>query len=185
MGKISKHHRHVVFETSWGFCGLGGVGDCLRYSTLPVSGTAEALELIAARQSDSRYDAALFGDLQKQVRAYFEGTYVDFSDVPADLSNMSTFSRHVLAACRSIPYGQTASYARLAAIAGSPRAIRAAGSVMAANPLPLIIPCHRIIRSDGRVGSFSATGGPQLKVRLLAVEAQGACGDMRRQALVV
>ena len=169
---MSKVCRHIVFETAWGFFGLSGIDGRLRYSSLPVGDRAAATRLIMAGRPDSRYDATAFRDMRECVTAYFEGVYVDFSEAPLDLAT-STFGGRVLSACRKIPYGQTASYARLACLAGSPQAARAAGSVMAGNPLPLIIPCHRIIRADGRVGCFSATGGPELKTRLLALEAQG------------
>lgn len=81
----------------------------------------------------------------------------------------SGFSGRVIDACRRIPSGQVRSYAELAAEAGSPRAARAVGSAMAANPLPGVIPCHRVVRSDGRIGAYSA-GGPDRKRELLARE---------------
>lgn len=170
---MGNSYRHVVFKTAWGYFGLCGADEGVRYSSLPVRDRDTALGLITARPADSRYDTGIFRQLQEHVKAYFEGVYVDFSDVALDLTDVSAFRRRALAACRRIEYGKTASYARLASLAGSPRAARAAGSVMAANPLPLIIPCHRIVRSDGSVGCFSAVGGTEMKRRLLAMEAQG------------
>jgi methylated-DNA-[protein]-cysteine S-methyltransferase len=79
----------------------------------------------------------------------------------------------VLEACRGIPYGRTTTYAELAAKAGNPRAARAAGSAMSHNPIPIIIPCHRVLHTGGGLGGFSAPGGLSLKERLLAMERGG------------
>ena len=171
--------RHVVVETAWGFFGLSGADYRLKYTSLPIADRASATGLITAFRPDSRHDTALFKDLQERVKAYFEGSYDDFSDVPTDLTGLSAFAQRVLSACRKIPYGQTASYAELARLARSPKAARAAGSVMAANPMPLIVPCHRIIRSDGQAGDFAATGGPRFKAKLLALEARVVCAVTR------
>ncbi len=75
-----------------------------------------------------------------------------------------------MAACRRIPWGQTRSYAQLAAVAGRPGAARAVGSVMAKNRVPLVVPCHRVIASSGQLGGYSAPQGLSLKRRLLAME---------------
>lgn len=169
---MNDRHSHVVFKTAWGFFGLCGRGERLACTVLPIADRSAAAALITARLPDSQYDSAVFADLRERVISYFKGDYVDFSDVPLDLTNMSAFARRVLCACRKIPPGRTASYAGLALLAHSTQAARAAGSVMARNPMPLIVPCHRIIRSDGRIGEFSAPGGPDLKERLLALEAR-------------
>jgi methylated-DNA-[protein]-cysteine S-methyltransferase len=79
------------------------------------------------------------------------------------------FRRDVLAACARIPAGTTMSYAELAAAAGHPGAARAVGSAMATNPLPPVVPCHRVVRSDGRIGEYSA-GGPARKAAMLLAE---------------
>jgi methylated-DNA-[protein]-cysteine S-methyltransferase len=94
----------------------------------------------------------------------------------------SEFARRVLAACRQIPYGHTCSYAELAAMAGAPGAARAVGSVMAKNRLPLLIPCHRVIGSQGKLGGYSAPGGLETKARLLALESAGT-GSFARQVV--
>ncbi|MGD9645974.1 MAG: methylated-DNA--[protein]-cysteine S-methyltransferase [Pirellulales bacterium] len=85
-------------------------------------------------------------------------------------SATTLFARRVLDACRRIPYGQTRSYAQLAAAAGSPGAARAVGTVMAKNKFPLIIPCHRVVGSQGKLGGFSAPGGLEMKQRILDLE---------------
>jgi O-6-methylguanine DNA methyltransferase len=118
-----------------------------------------------------KFDRAYFSSIQQQIIAYFEGVRVDFGfDVPVLLDGFSDFQKAALTACRSINFGQTVTYAGLAKRSGYPRAVRAVGNALAKNPLPLLIPCHRIIRSDGKIGGFSAPGGLSLKKKLLVHE---------------
>jgi methylated-DNA-[protein]-cysteine S-methyltransferase len=76
----------------------------------------------------------------------------------------------VLAACRKIPYGQTRSYGAIAKEIDAPDAARAVASALGKNPIPLVVPCHRVVYSDGRAGGFSSPGGVDLKLRMLAIE---------------
>ena len=103
-----------------------------------------------------------------QVEGWFAGELREFS-VPVDLGALGGFQRRVLEAARGIPFGETASYKEMAIVAGSPGAVRAAGTAMGANPVPILIPCHRVIRSDGSPGLYG--GGEELKRRLLEFEA--------------
>ncbi|RME38246.1 MAG: methylated-DNA--[protein]-cysteine S-methyltransferase [Planctomycetota bacterium] len=126
----------------------------------------------------------LLPELETLVRAYFAGRPVDFSGIDVDLSTVSPFRRKVLKACQRIPFGARVSYAELARRVGHPRAARAVGGAMAANPLPLIVPCHRVLRGDGGLGGFSAPQGISLKRRMLELEknalASGAIRKRRR-----
>jgi methylated-DNA-[protein]-cysteine S-methyltransferase len=99
----------------------------------------------------SHPDLAKYG---RMIKSFLDGGLRDLSSAPIDLSECSAFSRKVLMAARSIPWGATVSYSRLAAMAGRPRAVRAAASVMRNNPFPLVVPCHRVVRSDGSIGGF-------------------------------
>ena len=103
-----------------------------------------------------------------QLDEYFSGRRRAF-DVPIDLQLAHGFRRTVLAHLRDIAYGETASYAMVAAASGSPNAVRAVGSACANNPLPLVVPCHRVVRSDGSIGQYR--GGTEAKQALLAMEA--------------
>jgi methylated-DNA-[protein]-cysteine S-methyltransferase len=95
---------------------------------------------------------------------------LDGGAMPAiDLSGRTPFARAVLAAVASIPRGEVRTYAQVAAAAGHPGAARAVGSVLAGNPLPLLVPCHRVVPADGGIGGYSA-GGPAAKAALLAAE---------------
>ncbi|MBA7484315.1 Methylated-DNA--protein-cysteine methyltransferase [subsurface metagenome] len=117
------------------------------------------------------FDKTFFKTLQEQIAAYFEGNCVNFSrDIPLALDGFSSFGISVLTTCRAIEFGQTITYGRLTKKSGRPNASRAVGSVLAKNPLPLLIPCHRVIRSDGKLGGFSAPGGVNLKKSLLLHE---------------
>ncbi len=104
----------------------------------------------------------------RQLDEYFAGRRRTF-DVPVDLRLAHGFRRAVLEHLRDIPYGGTESYATVARAAGSPNAVRAAGSACATNPVPLVVPCHRVVRSDGTIGQYR--GGVEAKRRLLALEA--------------
>lgn len=90
---------------------------------------------------------------------------------PLDLSLARGFGRDVIERLREIPYGETRSYAEVAAAAGSPRAVRAVGTACRRNPLPVAIPCHRVVRSDGALGQY--VGGVEAKRRLLRIEGAG------------
>ena len=94
----------------------------------------------------------------------------DFRDVAVADAGYTDFQRRVMAACRRIPYGATKSYAELASAAGAPGAARAAGTVMATNRLPLIVPCHRVVAAGGRLGGYSNRLGTAMKTRLLQLE---------------
>lgn len=103
----------------------------------------------------------------RQLDEYFAGTRRAF-EVPLDLRLARGFRLAALERLREVGYGHTVSYAALAAAAGRPAAVRATGTACATNPLPLLVPCHRVVRSDGAVGAY--LGGPEAKVRLLALE---------------
>ena len=105
----------------------------------------------------------------RELEEYLEGRRRSF-DLPLDLSLLHGFRREVVAsALPRIRYGQTASYAQVAALADRPRAVRAVGTACARNPLPLVLPCHRVVRSDGTPGAYR--GGPEAKRQLLDLEA--------------
>ena len=106
----------------------------------------------------------------RELEEYFGGTR-DAFDLPLDLRLSQGFRRRVLSHLTDIGYGTTASYAEVAAAAGSPRAVRAVGTACATNPLPVVVPCHRVVRSDGTMGGYA--GGVEAKQALLDLEAAG------------
>lgn len=163
-----------VFETAWGpFAYLAecvGAKTTLLATYLPGLSSAKLAKLICADRRDVVQRPRLWPQFEHQVQRFFEGWAVDF-DVSIDLSEATPFRRRVLMACRQVPYGTTATYGELARAAGRAQAGRAVGSAMACNPLPLVIPCHRILRSDGRIGGFSSPLGVDQKQRMLELEA--------------
>ena len=111
---------------------------------------------------------ARLDDAARQLDEYFRGARTAF-DLPLDLRLARGFRREVITHLPRIGYGRTASYAEVAAVAGSPRAVRAVGTACARNPLPVVLPCHRVVRSDGDLGRY--VGGADAKRTLLRLEA--------------
>ena len=123
-------------------------------------------------------DPAGVADHTAVLLEYLAGTRRDL-DVPLDWALVrGGFRREALEALARVPYGEVVSYAELAARAGRPRAVRAAGTACATNPLPVVVPCHRVVRSDGRLGNYG--GGVPLKARLLRLEGVEVVGDPPR-----
>ena len=163
--------KYVIFRTKWGYFGLAGTDSGLCRTQLPLPEREIIKSLIVKNLPEVKFDKSYFKNIQHQIIAYFNGASVNFStDIPVTLNGFQRFSCRVLNACRAIKFGQTITYAGLAQKLKNPAAGRAVGNALAKNPLPLIIPCHRVIRSDGKPGGFSATGGISLKKRLLLHE---------------
>jgi len=116
-----------------------------------------------ARESCSALDRRVAGALAR----YFAGKVGDFT-IPLDLTGVTPFQRRVLKACAAIPRGQALTYGELARRAGHPGAARAVGRVMATNPIPIVIPCHRVVGKDLRLHGYG--GGLEMKKRLLELE---------------
>ena len=117
-----------------------------------------------------RQGAEADGDhpLAGRLRRYFGGSRDDFADVELELDWCTPFQRHAVEALRSIPYGETATYGEVAALAGHPNAQRALGSVCGSNRFAIVVPCHRVVAADG-LGSYGSLG-PGYKRRLLELE---------------
>jgi methylated-DNA-[protein]-cysteine S-methyltransferase len=179
---MTKDITYTIFKTKWGYFGLAVNEKGLIRTVLPCkSPKIVKKHLITgpprlARSSGDaglnhpKFDKNLLKSLQKQIIAYFEGRPLSSVFYPLNLSEFTPFVRKTLAACKKIPSGKTVSYSRLAGMLGKPKAGRAVGNALARNPVPLLIPCHRVIRSDGKIGNFSAPGGSALKRKLIALE---------------
>ncbi len=200
--KVQKTIKYTIFKTKWGYFGLAATDKGLLRTCLPLSNPEKVkLQILRAsfvgrepsienraslvRRSfgeggSIEFDKALFKTAQEQITAYFEGDCINFRAIPIVLAcpersrgdGLGLFARRVLTACRDIEFGRIVTYGRLAELAGKSGAARAVGGVMAKNPLPLIIPCHRVICANGTLGGFSATGGVNLKKRMLELEAE-------------
>lgn len=136
---------------------------------LPADDLDEALRELSARVSPRvlRAGSPELATARTELDRYFEGALTRFSS-PLDRSLTTGFRAEVLRELESVPYGRTITYAELAARAGRPSATRAAGSAMATNPLPILVPCHRVLRTGGAIGGYR--GGAAMKESLLALE---------------
>lgn len=163
-------HRYALLRTSYGLVGVTASEWGVTELYLPEPREDAVLERIQADRPDARPGASRTLDrASEQILAYFQGRPVEFT-VPLDLKHLAGFRARVYEAAMRIPWGKTASYAEIAREAGSPRGARAVGGALGANPIPLIIPCHRVIASGGKLGGFSAPGGDALKAAMLRLE---------------
>ena len=121
------------------------------------------------RMGDLVWDDGALRPVARQLEEYFAGERTHF-DVEVDLSGLTPFQQAVLRATLEIPYGMVRSYKEVAEAAGRPGAARAAGAALGNNPVGIIVPCHRVIASDGSIGGFSSAGGVETKRRLLELE---------------
>lgn len=137
---------------------------------LPAEDADAALQAVSETVSPRVLRSPRRTDLaRRQLSEYFDGSRTAF-DVPVDWRLATGFRRQALDAIAAVPYGRTATYRQIAEAAGNPAAVRAAGSACAHNPVPVIVPCHRVIRSGGGLGGY--LGGLDLKRALLSLEAE-------------
>ena len=106
----------------------------------------------------------------EKIRFHLEGETQDCRGIAVDLEGVTPFFRQVYEVTREIPPGQTRTYGEIAKAAGQPGAAQEVGQAMAKNPVPIIVPCHRVAAAGGKLGGFSAPGGPATKAKLLALE---------------
>ena len=164
----------AVWPTAWGPVGAVAVGRRISRFVLPHYPRSELVDLLKWEHPEAVEDETALSALADLTRAYFNGQAVAFDDVECELPKPGAFGGQVLRACRQIGYGQTLSYLQLATKLGREDAARAVATALGKNPIPLIVPCHRVTYADGRPGGFSAAGGVDLKQRLLGLEASAA-----------
>jgi len=158
-----------LFDTCLGWMGVIGSPDGLREVVLPQESKEDVLGKIKSEQNiviDT--NLATFGDLPQRLRSYLNGEKMSFP-YRLDLDGATRFQQSVWQIVRAVLYGETRSYAWVASQLGYDKAARAIGQAVGKNHLPIVIPCHRIIRSDGSLGGFA--GGLDLKRYLLRLEA--------------
>lgn len=175
-----KQGAYAIFATPLGSCGIAWSESpnaaspyVVTFLQLPEA-TAELTEFRIARNCGAKsiMDIPIqIEHIQRRVIRHLQGALQDFRDVPVDLSAVGPFVRRVCEAAREIPVGQTVTYADIAAsFLGRPSLARAVGRALGRNPIPLIIPCHRVMAAHGKPGGFSAFGGRATKAKLLAIE---------------
>jgi methylated-DNA-[protein]-cysteine S-methyltransferase len=165
--------NYLIFDTAMGFCGIAWNDAGVTRFQLPAH-DAQATERALLRRAPGAAAGlpppSIVATIAA-VRLYFEGRPTDFSDATLDLGGQDVLFRKIYAAARQIPWGETTTYGALAkAIGTGPEAARDVGQAMAKNPVPLIIPCHRVLAAGNKPGGFSAPGGAASKLRMLALE---------------
>jgi methylated-DNA-[protein]-cysteine S-methyltransferase len=159
-----------VFQTSWGWVSAVGSAKGLRYCSLPEETPDRAVEFLAETVKGGLPEQreGAFEPFREQIEEYFSGQRTEW-DLVLDLEDSTPFFKRAWDACQSIPRGETRTYRWLAEQAGNIAASRGAGQAMARNRIPIVIPCHRVIGSDGGLHGFAGPGLP-LKARLLQHE---------------
>jgi methylated-DNA-[protein]-cysteine S-methyltransferase len=162
----------TLFDTAIGRCAIAWDARGISYLQLPEANEPKTRARVLRRFPRAR-EAAPPSELERardSIVAYLRGEPADLSSIPLDMDLVPPFHRRVYEAARSIPRGATMTYGALAAQAGAAGSARAVGRALARNPFAIIVPCHRVVAAGGRIGGFSANGGPATKLRLLAIE---------------
>jgi epoxyqueuosine reductase len=162
--------RYTAFDTEIGPFLVAGTDEGLRLVSF---GKGLDVGRVLAREMRGEHVLAVEDRIRlrkvvDEIRDYLQGRLLSF-DCAVDLSGTTEFNRSVLECVRGIPYGTLRSYKWVAREIGRPRATRPVGQALSRNPLPIVVPCHRVVNSDGSLGGYSG-GGPDMKRRLIAVE---------------
>jgi len=170
-----KYFKYAIFLTAWGWAGFAADQKGLRIFVLPEERKEDVLFRIKKELKCNNLveDNREWESLIIKVKEYYSGEKVDFTDCQLNLDSYTNFQKEILQTVKKIPYGEIRSYKETAEAAGYPRACRAVGNTMRNNPLPLIIPCHRVIKSDGGLGGFSGKEGIALKKKMIDLESEG------------
>ncbi len=161
-----------IFDTAIGPCGLAWSEHGLTGAALPEP-TAEATLVRLKRRrphAEVRDPPAFILQAAGRIRALTRGEAVDLSDIPLDQDGCSELERQVWNITHAIPFGQTLTYGDIARRLGDVSLSRAVGQALGANPIPIIVPCHRVVAADGKTGGFSAPGGVSTKLKLRNIE---------------
>lgn len=170
---MASQSHYQLFETAAGVAAIGWRSAGIASFRLPAPTALETERAVLRHLPDARPaepPAAIAAVIDAAIR-YFEGERVEFFDAPVTLGEPSSFFAQVYAHVRKLGWGETTTYGAVArALGAGPEHARAVGQAMATNPVPLIIPCHRVMAAGGAIGGFSAPGGSQSKVRMLELE---------------
>ena len=172
--------EHTIFETPWGWMGIAATARGVRVIVLPKTSRRAVEQTLRAEgatlNGTVKAKGTVLNEARDQLLSFMTGTRSTL-DFPLDLSAGSAFQRRVWRAILRIPYGRVRSYAWVAARVGGQHYARAVGNALGANPVPIIVPCHRVVSCNG-LGGF--TGGLPTKRRLLALE--GSLAQLNAQA---
>ncbi len=166
-------HHYRVFGTAAGFVAIGWNARGISSLRLPERNARDAERAVTKRLPGAvpADPPVRIADVIADIRRYFAGEAVDFSVVPVDMGEQSAFFAQVYDHIRRLDRGETTTYGAIAkALGAGPEFARDVGQAMATNPVPLIVPCHRVLGAGGKVGGFSAPGGASTKARMLELE---------------
>lgn len=157
-----------MYDTLSGMGGVGATDSGISKLWLPGDPSQLPVEAFPSELTDRA---------AQLLHNYFTGAEQSFDQIPLDISGLTLFQQHILTIVRSIPYGTVVSYGEIACIAGNNNGARAIGGALASNPIPIIIPCHRVVSSSGMLTGFTAPGGIRTKRALLEMEGIHFSGD--------
>lgn len=170
---MASHNAYQLFETAAGVAAIGWTGATVTSLRLPAPDASETERSILRRLSGAARaepPADIAAVIDAAIR-YFDGEQIEFFEVPVDPGPQPPFFAQVYAFIRTLGWGETTTYGAVArALDAGPEHARAVGQAMATNPVPLIIPCHRVLAAGRKIGGFSAPGGSTSKARMLELE---------------
>lgn len=179
--------RFSFFPTPLGDCGIAWCSDTVVATHLPGKTSADTGGRLAARTGATKGEPPpAIQNAIASVTALLEGERTDLAFIACDFSRIDPFDAKVYAATRAIPAGETLTYGAVASQLGGKQLAQGVGKALGRNPFPIIVPCHRVIGANGRLTGFSANGGIETKLRMLAIEgtriggAPGLFGDLPR-----
>lgn len=161
-----------LFDTAIGSCALVWQGEKIIAAQLPEHDEATARRRLARRfpEAGEAEPVAFVREAITEIVALLAGEQRDLAHLPIDLSATPEFNQRVYRVALAIPPGETLTYGEVAARIGEPGAARAVGVALGQNPIPIIVPCHRVLAAGGKTGGFSADGGVETKLRILTIE---------------
>jgi methylated-DNA-[protein]-cysteine S-methyltransferase len=167
---MGNRHYHL-FDTALGTAGIAWSDDGITRFRLPDPNRESAERDLKTKGTPADPPPAIAAVIE-EAKQYFAGARIDFSAIKLDLANVDPARRTIYEALRKVGFGETVTYGELAKRAGAnePQAAQDVGLAMARNPVPLIIPCHRVLAAGGKLGGFSAPGRTEAKQRMLALE---------------
>ena len=162
--------KYCLIDTEIGTFGLAWSPKGIARVALPDPKPGAVAQRMAKQGGTPAVPEEEIAEIVADIVAYGTGAPVEFDAVPVDLGTASAFHRSVYADIRKLDWGETTTYGEIARRLGDAGLARAVGQALGANPVPLIVPCHRVLASHGKAGGFSAPGGASAKMRLLALE---------------
>ncbi|MFC2034759.1 methylated-DNA--[protein]-cysteine S-methyltransferase [Chloroflexota bacterium] len=165
--------KYVIFSTHIGWIGILASAKGLLGTTLPQPSVQKTCQLLGKNVCNATWSPQVFDNLVERLKVYLNGHKAIFPD-EIEILGVTSFQSEVWEKTRLIPYGETRSYLWVANQIGRPKAVRAVGAALSRNPLPIIVPCHRVVASNGKLGGFS--GGVEMKRYLIWLEATADIG---------